>query len=327
MKKRIIPIVVLVTVIIVVIIIISKAPVIKGEIEGTTYSHFCEVSGKIVEMKVELGSPVKKDSLIAKIDNTDMKYNLQQLEINLEKRRLALNNLLKGYKNQEIEKARSEVSIARASYRSAEANLAQAHNDFERITALFEAGGVTQNDLEKAELGKTIAIESLEIAKNQTRKAEEQLSLLLKGMDEETIAIANQEVLELESKINQTKETLEKFEIKANVDGVVISLNYNLGSIVNFGYNIADISAENEKYVVCYFPEKYSHSVNYGQEFYVSSGKKEYLAPLKYIDVKSQYTPKEMQSKFMKNKVSVRVKLLLPKGAEFKVGAKVKVEL
>ncbi|MDR0312352.1 MAG: hypothetical protein LBI14_02015 [Treponema sp.] len=49
------------------------------------------------------------------------------------------------------------------------------------------------------------------------------------------------------------------------------------------------------------------------------------LAEVRFIDVKSQYTPKDMQTSSMKNKVSVKVKLLLPSNTMLKPGNRVEV--
>ena len=262
MKKKIIPIV-LVLIIGSGIFLWYRARenglVLKGEVEGTTYSQIAEVPGKIVEMKIALGSPVRAGDLIARIDNTDQKYALEQLQINLEKGQLSLNSL---------------------------------RDDIKHLQSVLKAGGVTQNELDKTILQKTIT---------------------------------EADIREMESQIRQMQDTLKKFEIKASCDGIVISLNYNLGSMVNPGYNIADISAANEKYVVCYVPVDTSEQISYNDSFFVRANKKECRGEVRFIDVKSQYTPKDMQTSANKNKVSVKVKLLLPPETDFKPGSFVDV--
>ena len=328
MKKRIIPVVLLLIIGIVVFFIVrgrDRGLTLRGEVEGTSYSQVAEVAGKIVEMPVELGSPVKTGDLIARLDNTDQKYALEQLQIVLEKRELMLRTLLKGARQEELEKARSDVSIAEANYHSAEATYRQAQDDIEPLARLWEAGGVAQNELDRARLRETIAAETLEAAAGQVRKAREQLSLLQKGSDAETIALAEEDIMDAESRIRQMRETLNKYEIRANCDGIVISINFNLGSMVNAGYNVADISADREKYVVSYVPREQSMKLAYGQLFTVRSGSAEYQGELRFIDVKSQYTPKDMQTSATKNKVSVKVKLLLPPETTLKGGNRVEV--
>ena len=233
--------------------------VLRGEVEGTTYSQIAEVPGKIIEMKVELGSPVNAGDLIARLDDTDQRFALEQLQIALEKGRLTLKSL---------------------------------QDDIEPLKRVWEIGGMSRNELDKA---------------------------ILKE------AIAQADIRELESGIRQMQETLNKYEIRANCDGIVISKNFNLGSMVNAGYNLADISADTERYVVCYLPKEYGIQVSYGQLFTIRSGGKEYQGELRFIDVKSQYTPKDMQTVATKNKVSIKVKFLLPHDAVFLPGNRVEV--
>jgi len=332
MKKKIIPIVVL-------LVLVGgglaywlsghgkRQLKLTGEVEGTVYSHVAEVTGKIVDMKAELGGPVKAGDLIARLDNTDEKYALEQTQSELQKARLTLQDLRNGAKQEDLDKARSDVSIAEANYRSAGASYNQARDNFERLSQLKDTGGLSQSELDNANLQVTVSNEALGMAKNQVDKAKEQLSLLIKGADDETLGIAEENVRETESKIRQMQDTLKKFDITANCDGVVISKNYNMGSVVSAGYNLVDVSADNEKYVVCYVPKEDSMRLSYGQNLSVRFGKAECQAPIRFIDVKSQYTPKDMQTSVMKNKVSVKVKLLLPAGTALIPGNKVEVVL
>jgi len=300
---------------------------LRGEVEGTVYSQIAEVAGKITEMNLELGGKVNAGDLIARIDNTDQKYALEQMEIVLEKKKLTLVSLLKGVRREEMEKALSDVHIAEANFRSAEATYSQAHGNRERLLLLFEAGGLAQNEMDKATLQETIAAEALEAAKGQTEKAREQFSLLQKGADTETLAMAEVDIKETESKIRQMRETLNKYDIFANCGGIVISKNYNPGSMVNAGYNLADISSDNDKYVVCYIPREISTRISYGQVLKIRHNGKEYRGEVRFIDVKSQYTPKDMQTSSAKNKVSVKVKLLLPAGQTPGPGSRVDVSI
>ena len=306
---------------------VSSDLVLTGEVEGTIYAHFAEAPGKIIEMNLELGSSVKAGDLIARLDCTEQEYTLEQLQISLEKKRLTLRNLQKGVKQEELEKARRDISIAEANFRSAEATYNQARDDMEPQTQLLEAGLMTQSEWDKAKLRETTAAAALDAAKAQVEKAEEQLTLLGRGTDIETIAIAEADIRETESRIRQIQESLNKYEITANCDGTVISKNYGLGAMVNSGYNLADISSDAEKYVVCYVPKEESMRLSHGQLLTIRASDEEYQGEVRFIDVKSQYTPKDMQSAATKNKVSVKIKILLPTDTTLKPGQKVEVVL
>jgi HlyD family secretion protein len=261
-KKRIIPVIILLIIGVSVYFYFQRQNsgiTLKGEVEGTIYSQIADIPGKIVEMNVQLGSPVKAGEIIARLDDTDQRYALEQLTIILEKGLITLKSL---------------------------------RDDIKSLELVWGTGGVARNELDKLRLNENIA---------------------------------EADIREMESRIRQMKDTLNKYEIRSNCNGIIININYNLGSMVNAGYNLSDISADDEKYVVCYFPTESSKQILYGQFIMIRSGKDEYQAEVRFIDVKSQYTPKDMQTSSMKNKVSVKVKLLLPPDTTLKPGNKVEV--
>ncbi|MCL2319635.1 MAG: biotin/lipoyl-binding protein, partial [Treponema sp.] len=154
----------------------SRGLVLRGVVEGTTYSQIAELPGKITEMNLTLGAPVKAGDPVARLDSRDQQYALEQQQIALAKGRLALRILQKGARQEELQKARNDVSIAEANYRSAQATYNQARDDVEALPALVEAGGLAQNALDQANLRKNTAAGALEAAKSQADKAREQLA-------------------------------------------------------------------------------------------------------------------------------------------------------
>jgi len=322
--KKIVPIFVLLTIIILVLINILRGGNLKlqGVVEGTIYSQITEVSGKIIEMSIQLGSPVKKGDLIARLDSTNQQYTLEQLQIALEKTQLL--------SQEELIRARSSVNIAEANFRSAQAGFIQARNDFVSLERMFEIGGIARIDFDNARHRETLAAQALEAALSQLQTARSHYSFLQSGSDNRNIAqtgfaLAEIDIRDIESRIRQMQDMLQKYEIRANCDGIVVSINYNNGSMVNTGYNIADISAENEKFVIFYLPKEYINKISYGQKITIKSGGEEIQGEVRYIDVRSQYTPKDMQTSAMKNKFSVKIKLLLPSATGLIPGNKVEV--
>jgi len=298
---------------------------VQGEVERTVISHIAEVSGKITEIHIELGSHVREGDLLARIDDTELTYNLTQLQLLYEKRTLSLKLLQKGATTQELEKAQNDIRIAQANLRSANATAQQMDDEARKMLQLWEVGGISLHELDQIKLRQTVANEASESAYANVLKAQEQLSLLQRGAEPETISIAIADVKDTKSKIDQCQDAINKCAIQALKDGVIISLNYRLGSFVNPGYTIADIAVADENYVVCYVPKKYSSMINYDDTYTVSANKHQYPAIVKYIDLKSQYTPKDWQSSATKNKISMKVKLLLPPESTLKPSENVTV--
>jgi len=64
------------------------------------------------------------------------------------------------------------------------------------------------------------------------------------------------------------------------------------------------------------------HLIDYGQKVVIKRGEEEYRGTVSFIDMKAQYTPKDMQTAANKNKDSVKIKIRLPEDIPLKVGEK-----
>lgn len=104
----------------------------------TTVEIKSNVGGRIDELPVELGDFVKKGQLIARIDPTDSRTELEQAEARL---RASQARLEQARVNFELQRKQSDTQIAQAqqSLLSAQARLAQARRQMEVQPALTEA--------------------------------------------------------------------------------------------------------------------------------------------------------------------------------------------
>lgn len=314
-KKRIIPLLVLIVVIGLIVFFYGRSSqTYSGVVEATILSNTSEVSGKILEMPVELGQHVSKGDLIARIDDTDQKYAYEQLELTLEKKKLALSELQVGSGDTQ---AQNSISIAQANYNSAAASSQKASLDYRNAQTLFNQGAISKDALDLAKVKADSAANSLAAAKAQLDNARSSSSSNSMELD----------VQQTEIQLQNMKDTLDKFSIYAVNDGVIMSKSYVLGDMVAPGYNLVDIAADGERYFVFYLPVDYVNSIDYGQTFKIEADGKDYDSVVKYIDVESEYTPKDMQTAANKNKESVKIKLLLPKDCPLKPGQEATLHL
>lgn len=316
MKKKFIP-----PLILIVIIALAAAFYGRGDqnytgvVEATLLSNASEVSGKILEMPIELGQHVAKGDLLAKIDSTDQEYAYQQLQLALKQKKLALSEQDTGSGGSQ---AANSVSIAQANYNSAASASQKAALDYKNAQSLYSQGAITKDALDMAKVKYDSAASALAAAKAQLDNA--------KNSAPENSAQLDVQLTE--SQLAEMKNTLDKFSILAVSDGVIMSKSYLPGDIVAPGYNLADIAADGEKYFVFYLPAEYVNSLDYDQKLTIKDNDgNSYSAIVKYIDVKSEYTPKDMQTAANKNKESIKIKLLLPKDCPLKPGQEAEIRL
>ena len=314
-KKKIIPLLILVVIVSVAVYFYGQnKQTYTGVIEATILSNTAEISGKILEMPVELGQHVSKGNIIAKLDDTDQKYAYEQLQLTLEKKKLALSELQIGSGSTQAD---NSVDIAQANYSSASSNSRKATQDYRNAQSLFDQGAISQDALDSAKVKADAASSTLASAKAQLDNAMNQYSASSTELD----------VRQTESQLAEMKDTLDKFTVKAASNGVIMSKSYVVGDMVAAGYNLADIATDDGKYFVFYLPIDYVNSIDYGQTLSIKANGESYDAVVKYIDVESEYTPKDMQTPANKNKESVKIKLLLPKDCPLKPGQEAEIHL
>lgn len=314
-KKKIIPLLVLIVIVALIMFFYGRSSqTYTGVVEATILSNTSEVSGKILEMPVELGQHVSKGDLIARIDDTDQKYAYDQLTLTLEKKKLALSELQVGSGDTQAE---NSVSIAQANYNSAATNNQKAAMDYRNAQSLYNQGAIAKDALDLAKVKAESAASALTVAKAQLDNARSSSSSDSVQLD----------IRQTESQLQEMKDTLDKFSLYAVSDGIIMSKSYVLGDMVAPGYNLVDIAADGQNYFVFYLSIDDVNSIDYDQTFKVKADGKEYNGVVKYIDVESEYTPKDMQTAANKNKESVKIKLLLPKDCPLKPGQEADLRL
>jgi len=200
----------------------------SGTIEADHAELSFQVNGKVIDILVEEGENVKKNQLLAILDESEYKAlyenamaNLEKFLRNIEKAEKVLIvhkktlpveveraeaglNVLKsqlreleaGYREQDIEQARLALS-------NAENIMKEAEKDKERYEALFQKGVISEKQWGRVKLEYEIALKNYE-------KAKEALDILEEGVRRETIQTAKVRVLEGESALKQAESNLEK---------------------------------------------------------------------------------------------------------------------
>lgn len=296
-------------------------------VEADIVSHYSEVSAKIMQSPIELGQEVKAGDIIAVLDDASQRYALEQMEQTLIKKQASLTELKKGADTAALKQAKNNITIAQQNLDTAKAAYDTALTDYQRYAALYEEAAVAQSVLDAAKTKRDSAKSAFDISNAQLDNAKQQFSILQEGASKEALTAAEADVAQTESQIRQMREQLTKYTIYATCDGTVISKNYAAGDIVAAGYNIADLSSAATRYVVAYLPTEDLPALEYGQEVTIRQGARQYTGVIRYIDVKSEYTPKDMQSSANKNKESVKIKAQITPDVPFKPGEKVEMIL
>ena len=167
-----------------------------------------QVSGQIQALYADYNSPVTKGQLIARIDPNSFALRVNQAMADLEATRATV---LTQFAN--VGALRAEVSRAKV-------NLTDAERDFQRNKTLFEKNFVSGAALDKARAVFEGAQEQLKIAQAQLAVGESQVR--------NVEAVVKQR----ESQLAQAKVDLDRTEIRAPVDGIVVKKSVEPGQTV-----------------------------------------------------------------------------------------------
>lgn len=166
-----------------------------------------QVSGPLISLPVDVGSPVKKGDVLAAIDPRDFQAALDSNQGNLERARANLLAMERGARPEEIEQLKALVAEAEAAYRQAAA-------EHERNAKLVKSGAVT-----KSEFDMTLA--RTERTAAEVTKAKEELNIGLKGARQEDLDAKRAEIKALEAAVANAKNQLDYAVLTAPFDGKV----------------------------------------------------------------------------------------------------------
>lgn len=240
---------------------VTVAPVQRGRVEQTVSAiasgtvrparDSMIASGLIGTVKavhVEEGDTVQEGDLLVELDHADLDAQVRLAEANLEAGNSAL--------RQAERTAEIYEDIAETKVRLAQAQLDSAQQDYDRIKALMDRGGVSQSDLDKVAL--------------QLRVAQENAASALAGRREnevrrEQVSSARSNVRQLEAALEVARATKEKAFIRAPFGGIVAKINPDVGEAVGIGMPLVQLVQAGSFYVEAPFDEANSADIALGQ--------------------------------------------------------------
>lgn len=201
-------------------------------VETTTVSVAPKVSGQIVEVLIKDNQFVKEGDLVARIDDTDYKVKVDQ--INAQYERILLNQ-----------------ENAKASYNAADANIELAKKDLERYKNLYESGAVSKQKLDEAQV-------KYDSAKAQFIQADQSV---LSNNDSK---VADADLKVVKAQKEQAELNLSYTNVYAPQSGTVASRRVEKGMYVQVGTPLFTIVPE-EVWVVANFKENQLRHMKPGQ--------------------------------------------------------------
>lgn len=273
-----------------------------GNVDVRTVSLAFQVSGKIDSLNFEEGQKVKKGDVIATLDNALYREYLKQIEAQVEVQKAKIQKLEKGYRKEEISKARANMEQKKALMENAQTT-------FRRYEKLLTTNSTSEDKYDSAKT-------AYESAKALYAYAESSFELLKNGYEKEDILSAKAQLSALESQKNQHQIHLNDTILYAPSDGLILTRVHEVGSIVNASQTVVEMAIEDKYWVRSYISERYLGLIKPGMKALVytdNNKEKAYHGEVSFISPLAEFTPKSVQTEDLRTDLVYRFRIVLDK--------------
>ncbi len=195
-----------------------------------------QVSGIILALFADFNTKVSKGQLIARIDPAPFQARVDQAQANVETARAAVANA-----RSVVLQATAGIQAAKSTLAAGAANVVKAHAMLEdsnakvaRRVIMLAQEATTKEDLESAQTAGATAVADENAAVAQQHALEDGVNVAQdqRGVANSLLAASQAQVKELLAALQSASIDLDHTNIKAPVDGVVVSRNVDVGQTV-----------------------------------------------------------------------------------------------
>lgn len=283
--------------------------VFYGNIDSQTSTLSFRFLGEISEIYKDEGNLVKAGDKLAELDKSYLLNKLDELKSQISLNEIKLSKLQKGFREEDIAKAKANLDISKAS-------LNEARISFNRQAKLIKLKATSQDAYTKAKSN----LESLE-ANFNLAKAE---------YEKEDIASQIELINSLKINAEKIKLDMQNYSLTSPIDGVIQTKFKEIGEISNPGEPVFEISKKDNFFVRAYIDEPYMGKIKIGDEVLVYSDIKDepYTGHISFISNVAEFTPKNVQTIKLRADLVYRFKVDIDKSDDkLKQGMPVHIKL
>jgi HlyD family secretion protein len=226
-------------------------------------------SGKIASIKIEEGQKVKKGQTLAILDTKDIGYSVNAAKAAKDAAQAQYNKAVKGATEEEIDIALSNAAKTEKAYEFSK-------ESYERAQKLYEAGGLSKAELDKAKL-------ELDIRLEEYNGAMTILSQTQKGSRDEDKEILKAQVNQADTDLSYKLSMVNDANMKADMDGYIMNVLSKDGEIISAGYPIIILGSSVNIVKFGLTPEDVAQ-INIGDSIRVESLDKTFYGKIKSIE-------------------------------------------
>lgn len=226
-------------------------------------------SGKIASIKVLEGQKVKKGQTLALLDTKEIGFSVNAAKAAKDAAQAQYNKAINGATEEDINIAAANAAKAEKAYEFSKDN-------YERALKLYEAGGLSKQEMEGTKL-------ELDIRQQEYNGAKSLLSQAQKGSREEDKDALKAQIDQANADLSYKLSMANDANMKADMDGYIMDVLSKDGEIVSGGYPIIVLGSD-INIVKFGLTQEDAAQVNIGNSVRVESQEKSFYGKIKSID-------------------------------------------
>lgn len=248
----------------------------NGRLEATEVQIASKTAGRLAQVLVHEGDRVSRGQLLARMDTRTLEAQLSQAQAG-------------------VSRARQEVSAAQANVQLRQSELLLANQEFKRAQQMYERGYYSAQvmDQQKAKSDTSAAALRLAIAQVEALQA--------------SVSAAQAQVESLQSEIDDNS-------LRAPIDGLIQLRMAEPGEVLGAGGQVVLLIDLTDQYMNLYLPATTAGKLTIGDEAKIvldALPDHPLDARVSFVEDKSQFTPKEVETRDERQKLVFRVKVRL----------------
>ena len=255
-----------------------KPLTIQGEAEATEYRVSGKVPGRIEEMLVREGDPVRKGDTLVIIDSPEVRSKLAQAN--------ALKRAAMSQRDKAVNGARQEqIAGAYEMWQAACVQEEVLRKSFDRIQRLYDQHVVAAQKYDEVKA-------QYEASKNTAAAAKSQYDMAVNGAREEDKRAATAVVDQANAAVEEVESYLSEIRLVSPADGIVSAVFPKTGELVGQGAPIMSILDLDDVWFTFNIREDYLHSMKTGDKLMLTIPAldgKQVTATVTYISVLESY--------------------------------------
>lgn len=304
----------------------SRSLRLSGHVDIRSVNTSFRVGGRLIRLTADEGSPVKAGDLLGELDaepyrialkraqaeESMAKAGVQQAQSNELAARASLDLLKAGYRREEIDQARADLSAQQAL-------LSNAEKELQRQKALWERRAVSEQNYDAADrtynnlLGVVASTRSrLEMLTNGYRP--EEIARAEAQLEAATTAVAEAEA-RLRSagvQVEQAQLNLDDTRLSAPADGILLTRAVEPGTLLPAGATVFTISLRHPVWVRAYVDESCLDRVSPGQKVRVlTDGGQSFTGTVSFVSPQAEFTPKTVETADIRTTLVYRLRITL----------------